>query len=244
VLNEFEKYVVITVYLWLLFALFSLHKQLVQGHGVSIWQQGFAIVNAVIFGKVILIGQALEVGKGLERRALVWVVLGKSLIFAILLLAFHIAEEAIRGWFRGQPLSDSFADFGGSLPGLVAYAAIFFVALSPFFAFQETARVLGGGALWNLFFRGGEERFGSSKIRPCPHKIVRSCRTEIKDRGLLWYAGGCATLAAVTAARRTRRIGVRLFCDRFKAEAFSVREALEIFPHIHVHGQQPLQVNG
>ena len=157
--GEFEKYVIITVYLWLLFALFSLHKQLVQGHGVSGWQQGFAIVNALIFGKVILIGQALEVGKGLERRALVWAVLGKSLIFAILLLAFHVAEEAIRGWFMGQPLSESFADFGGSPPSLVAYAAIFFVALSPFFAFQEAARVLGGGALWNLFIRGGEERF-------------------------------------------------------------------------------------
>jgi hypothetical protein len=157
--GELEKYVIITVYLWLLFALFSLHKQLVQGHGVNVWQQGFAILNALIFGKVILIGQALEVGKRLERRALVWVVLGKSLIFAILLLAFHIAEEAIRALFKGQPLSDSLADFGGSLPSLLAYAAIFFVALSPFFAFQEAARVLGGGALWNLFFHGGEERF-------------------------------------------------------------------------------------
>ena len=123
--GELEKYVIMTVYLWLLFALFSLHRQLVQGHGVSVWQQGFAIVNALIFGKVILIGQALEVGKGLERLALVWVVLGKSLIFTILLLAFHIAEEAIRAWFKGQPLSDTFADFGGSLPGLVAYAATF-----------------------------------------------------------------------------------------------------------------------
>jgi hypothetical protein len=86
-------------------------------------------------------------------------VLGKSLIFAILLLAFHIAEEAIRAWFKGQPLSARFADLGGSLPGLVAYAAIFFVALIPFFAFQEAARVLGGDALWNLFFRAGEQRF-------------------------------------------------------------------------------------
>jgi hypothetical protein len=51
VLSEFEKYMVITVYLWLLFALFSLHKELVQGHGISIWQQGFAIVNAPIFAR-------------------------------------------------------------------------------------------------------------------------------------------------------------------------------------------------
>ena len=158
-LGELEKYVVIAVYLWLLFALFSLHKQLVQGRGVSVWQQGFAIVNALIFGKVILIGEALDVGKSLERRALVWVVLGKSLIFAILLLAFHVAEETIRAWFKGQPLSAGFADFGGSVPSLVTYAAIFFVALIPFFAFHEVARVLGSGALWNLFFRGGEERF-------------------------------------------------------------------------------------
>ena len=60
--SELEEYAVITVYLWLLFALFSLHKQLVQGHEISVWHQGFAIVNALIFGKVILIGQALEVG--------------------------------------------------------------------------------------------------------------------------------------------------------------------------------------
>jgi len=158
-LSELEKYAIITVYLWLLFALFSLHRQLVLGHGVSVWHQGFAIVNALVFGKVILIGEALDVGKVLERRALVWVVFGKSLIFAILLLAFHIAEEAIRAWFVGQPLSASFADFGGSLPSLVTTAAIFFVTLIPFFAFQEMARVLGSGALWNLFFHGGNKHF-------------------------------------------------------------------------------------
>ena len=158
-LGELEKYAVITVYLWLLFALFSLHRQLVQGHGVSVWHQGFAIVNALIFGKVMLIGEVLEVGKVLERRALVWVVFGKSLIFAILLLAFHIVEEAIRAWFVGQSLSASFNDFGGSLPGLVTAAAIFFVALIPFFALQEAARVLGSGALWDLFFRSGKKHF-------------------------------------------------------------------------------------
>jgi hypothetical protein len=35
--SELEKYAVIILYLWLLFALFSLHKQLVQGHGISVW---------------------------------------------------------------------------------------------------------------------------------------------------------------------------------------------------------------
>ena len=155
--GELERYAVITAYLWLLFALFGLHKQLVQGHGISVWQQGFAIANALIFGKVILIGQALEVGKGLERRSLAWITLGKALIFAILLIAFHIAEEAIRSWFEGQPLSTGFADFG--LSGILTRSAIFFVVLIPFFAFQEAARVLGADPLWDLFFRRGAKQF-------------------------------------------------------------------------------------
>ena len=158
--SELEKYAVIIAYLWVLFALFSLHKrEVLQEHGIGAWQQSFAIVNALIFGKVILIAQALEFGKSLERRALIWIVLGKSLIFAILLVAFHIVEEAIRAWFKSQPLSAAFAHLGGTLSGLLTYAAIFFVALIPLFAFQEAARIFGGGALWSLFFRAGDKRF-------------------------------------------------------------------------------------
>ena len=151
--SELEKYAVISAYLWVLFALFGLHRQLLQGHGISGWQQGFALVNALVFGKVILIGEALELGKGKASHPLAWVVLRKSLIFAILLIAFHILEEAVRAWFEGQPLSDAVTGLGGSLASVMAYAAIFFVVLIPFYAFQETARVLGGDALWNLFFR-------------------------------------------------------------------------------------------
>jgi hypothetical protein len=159
--GELEKYAIITVYLWLLFALFSLHtRQVLQQHGtISVWQHGFALINALIFGKIILIAQALEVGKSLERRALLWIVLGKSLVFAILLIAFHVVEGAIRAWFQGQPLLAGLADFGGTLPGLLTYAAIFCVVLIPFFAFQETARILGSNALRDLFIRTGEKRF-------------------------------------------------------------------------------------
>ena len=150
-ISELEKYAVISAYLWVLFALFSLHRQLLQGHGISLWQQGFAIINALVFGKVILIGEALDLAKGGQREALVWVVCRKALVFSVLLVVFHLVEEAIRAWFGGQPLSTAVTGTGGSLAGVAAYAAIFFVTLIPFYAFQETARVLGGQAMWNLF---------------------------------------------------------------------------------------------
>ena len=100
--TELEKYAVIAAYLWVLFALFGLHRQLVQGHGVSAWQQGFAIINALVFGKVMLIGEAFELGKARSSQALAWVVLRKSLIFALLLIAFHIAEAGPAR--RGAPI--------------------------------------------------------------------------------------------------------------------------------------------
>jgi hypothetical protein len=133
---------------------------LLQENGIGVWNQSFAIVNALIFGKVILIAQALDLGGKLREQALVWIVLGKSLLFAIVLILFHIAEEAIRAWFEGLPLSTSLQDFGGGTwLGLVTYAGIFFVVLIPFFAFQEVAEVVGVAPLTDLFFTRDKETF-------------------------------------------------------------------------------------
>jgi hypothetical protein len=112
-----------------------------------------------VFGKVILIGEAFELGRAKSSEALAWVVVRKSLIFAILLIAFHILEEIVRAWFNGLPVSDAVTSLGGSLGGVAAYGAIFFVVLTPFYALQETGRVLGSDALWQLFFKKSETHF-------------------------------------------------------------------------------------
>jgi hypothetical protein len=153
--SELKKFALISAYLWLLFLVFELYKrELLHENGISAWKQGWAIVNALVFGKVILIAQALEVGKQLEKRALLWIVLGKSVIFGILLIAFHVAEEALRVWIKSEPTSLIWATFGDSLFGLATYTGIFAVALIPFFAFQELDRILGDGLLWELFLHG------------------------------------------------------------------------------------------
>ena len=160
-LDELKDYAIITLYLWVLFVLLGLYKRmLLHENGISVWNESFAIVNALVFGKVILIAQALNVGRGLGEQALVWIVLGRSLIFTIVLMLFHIAEEAIRAWFEGLPLASSIADFGGgTLLGFVTYGAIFFVALIPFFAIREVAQIVGADALWNLFFARDRKAF-------------------------------------------------------------------------------------
>ena len=160
-LLELKRYAIITLYLWMLFAVFDAHKSmLLKENGISVRSQSFAIVNALIFGKVILIAQALDLGRGLKKQALVWIVVGKSLLFAIVLILFHIAEEAIKAWFKGLPLSTSLEDFGGGAwLGLLTYAGIFCVVLIPFFAFQEVAEVVGLAPLRDLFFTRDKETF-------------------------------------------------------------------------------------
>lgn len=153
-LGEMKKYLVITLYLWVLFALFATYKRvLLQENGISLWNQGYAIVNALIFGKVVLIGQFLNLGNNLRRHALAWAVLGKCVLFTALLMLFHVSEEAIRAWFEGQPLVSAIQSFGGGTwLGLVNYASILYVALLPLLAFQEVSDAIGSDKLWKLLF--------------------------------------------------------------------------------------------
>ncbi|WP_395685224.1 hypothetical protein [Aestuariivirga sp.] len=154
VLDEFRKYIVITIYLWVLFALLADYKRiLLQENGINLWNQGYALFNALIFGKVILIGQALKIGEGLKDQALIWSVFWKSLLFTILICVFHIAEEAVKALIQHRPVGVSLAEFGGATwAGFLVHAALLMVALIPLFAFEEVAREVGRNVLWDLLF--------------------------------------------------------------------------------------------
>ena len=160
-LDELRQYVIITLYLWVFFALFSFYRRMIlEENGISVWQQTLAIINALVFGKVILIAQALHLEAGLRKYPRIYIVLGNALMFTIVLLAFHILEEAIKAWFEGRPLATSIADFGGgTLSGFLTVGAIFFAVLIPFFGLQEISRAVGSRPLWDLFFSGREQTF-------------------------------------------------------------------------------------
>jgi hypothetical protein len=160
-IDELRQYVVITLYLWVLFAVFSFYRRMIlQEHGISAWQQGFAIVNALVFGKVILIAQALHLEAGLRKYPRIYIVLGNALLFTIVLVLFHILEDGIKAWFEGRALATSIADFGGgTVSGFLTLGAILFVCLIPFFGMQEIARAIGGRALWDFLLSGRDQPF-------------------------------------------------------------------------------------
>lgn len=144
----------IALYLWVVFGLFVLYKSvlLAEKH-ISFTANGFAIINALAFAKIVLIARALHLGERFDGAPLVYPTLLKSALFSALLTCCKILEDAAVGHFRGLSFQQSIADFGGgSWKSILTLTLLLFVMLIPFFGVGEVERVLGKGKLVLLFF--------------------------------------------------------------------------------------------
>jgi hypothetical protein len=158
VVTEVKKYATVVAYLWVLFAAFDLYKSIIlEDNWRDFWGHGFAIVNALIFGKIILIGDALNIGGRSGETRRIYHILRKAFLFAILLIAFHMIETAVKEALHGHT-SEFAAINGRDLRLNGAAAALFFLFLIPFLVFEDMSRALGGG-LWDMLFVRGERRF-------------------------------------------------------------------------------------
>jgi hypothetical protein len=70
--DEFKRFIVIFLYLWVVFGLLSIHKSLVlsQSH-LEYPEQAFAIVNAFVFAKVLLVGEHFQLGTRFRDKPLI-----------------------------------------------------------------------------------------------------------------------------------------------------------------------------
>jgi hypothetical protein len=156
--EEFRRFIVIFLYLWVVFGLLSIHKSVVlsQSH-LDYQEHSFAIVNAFVFAKVLLLGEHFQFGSRFSNKPLIYPLLHKCFVFSLLLISFHIVESVVVGVWRGKTIASSLPPMLGWNPrGLLSVGVMCFVLLLPFFAFREVARVMGRRALWILFFERRE----------------------------------------------------------------------------------------
>ena len=118
-------------------------------------EYGTALFSAMVLSKVIIVGQALKLGKRSEQKPLLYVSIIKSIIFAMLVAVFKLVEEVVRGLFHGRTLADALQEISGRRGlELVVMGVVAFCVFIPFFALMETRRVLGPGQLSGMFLRG------------------------------------------------------------------------------------------
>jgi hypothetical protein len=150
--HEAQEWAVMFLYLWVVFGLFALHESILKAQEHQDYRiQGFAILNALILSKVMLVGEGLQLARGRRDSRPILVIFNKSLAFAVLFIVFHILESIIVGVAHGETIAASFPQVaGGRLLDIIALGVIVSVCLVPFFAFREVSHDLGEGRLWQL----------------------------------------------------------------------------------------------
>jgi hypothetical protein len=153
--HEFEEYLLISAYMIAFIGAFTLYRHLILARYGVYFSYGSAIIEGLILGKIVLIGQALHVGERKIDRPLIWATLRKSLLFGLLFFAFSLLEVAVKRLIHHEPVFQAFAGITPeSLNEALARSIMMFVALIPFFAFGELRKHFGIESLVRVFFRG------------------------------------------------------------------------------------------
>jgi hypothetical protein len=167
--DEFRRFVVLFLYLWVLFGVFVLNQGVVmREHGINFPMLGFAFINALVFAKVMMLFEVFDPGRWLRGRPLIYPILYETFLLTVLFLVAHVIEKTIEGMLRGKTFIDSVpAIGGGGLTGFLSITAILFIALIPFFGLRNLGLAMGGGRLYAMIFsqpsaEDGERRSGSA----------------------------------------------------------------------------------
>jgi hypothetical protein len=152
---EIRQLLVMFLYLFVLIGLFTLYEHVVLAERhISYAFYGFALVNALVLAKVMLVADDLHVGRKFEDRPLIYPVLAKSVLFAVVFLCFRTLEDLLVGWWEGKTFGASLPSIGGGgITGILFIGIIMAFALMPFFAFTHISRLLGPGVLRALIFK-------------------------------------------------------------------------------------------
>ena len=163
--DEFKRFIVIFLYLWVVFGLLSIHKSFVlsQLH-LDYTEHAFAIINAFVFAKVLLVAEYFNLGTRFKDKPLIYPVLHKCCLFTVVLIGFHILEVALVGLWHGNTIANSLLAEGlGNFKGILLVGIMSFLLLLPFFLLRELGRVVGHKELWDLIlkYRGSDPRLVS-----------------------------------------------------------------------------------
>lgn len=151
--TEGKKLFWIFLYLWILLGLFAVHKSIVLNEPNPFYHQGFAVINALVLAKVMFIAEVFNVADDLKRKPLIYPIVYKSAVFALILISFHILEGMLSGLWHNRSLAESIGILRTDSLQLVVFGLIMFVVLMPFFALREIARDVGADNLFEQFFR-------------------------------------------------------------------------------------------
>jgi hypothetical protein len=152
VIHEGYELLILFVYLSFFFcALVTYRTLLLKGYEKVSLDYGFALINALIIAKVILIGDFVGVVHRYETRPLLLSVFYKAFLYGLLVFAFHLVEELVKEFIHHGNIGKAFHEV--KLDDLAARCLIIFCAFISLFGYRELRRVIGEEEFQALVFR-------------------------------------------------------------------------------------------
>jgi hypothetical protein len=140
--HELRELLLIFFYLAFFFcALVTYSMLLLNEYHVKYLNYAFALINALVITKVVMIGEYAHVGKRGETKPLVLSAIWKAFIFTLLVFAFHVVEEVIKRLIHGDAMAEASRNI--RFDELSGRCIVVFCVFIPFFAFREFRRVMG-----------------------------------------------------------------------------------------------------
>jgi hypothetical protein len=131
--RELIEYGLNVIYLALVFAAFTWYRRLVlAAYDITYTNYWVAVIEALILGKVIMIGGFLGLGRGLERKPLIYPTLYKTVVFTLFVIAFTVVEHAVKGLWSEKGLTGAVVEmYAERFHELLAGSLVIFVAFTP-----------------------------------------------------------------------------------------------------------------
>jgi hypothetical protein len=152
--NEFKELGLVCGYLFLVFAATELQRSVILAQaGTSINEYGWALINSLAIGKVMLIAKQLHFAERPGHPIIVSVLI-QSAAFSILLMFCKVLEDVGFDMYKGKTFMESLPKPAGRpIEEIGAIAVSFFILLIPFFAFSALSSEMGEGVMASLFLK-------------------------------------------------------------------------------------------
>jgi hypothetical protein len=167
--HELKEMLTLSLYLAFFFCAIAIYDMLLlRQYNVEYWTVAFALINALVIAKVIMIGEYAKLGKRHEDKALLVSAVWKAFAFGLLVFAFHVVEEMIKRLIHGSDVAKAATDI--RFEQLAGRSIVVFCVFVPLFAWREFRRVMGEETFADLVF--GSRHKADRSISPAtetPH---------------------------------------------------------------------------
>ncbi|HEY7205013.1 MAG TPA: hypothetical protein VIA61_11985 [Methylomirabilota bacterium] len=153
--NEMVEYSLNFVYLAFFLVAFTWYRRLVlAAYDIPYAHYLMPLVEAAVLAKVIMIGDLMHLGRGLERTPLLVPTLYRTVLFSALVGLFSVLEHTVGALIHGKTLMEGLGEIADKgRYELLAQCVVIFGAFVPFFAFKELEELVGRERLRGLFWR-------------------------------------------------------------------------------------------